>query len=150
MSVTDRNDVRLAVATAARTALASLVPSGNVLANLPGAFGGATPLVLVLSGGSGRKPSEFGAKDLPTFLLSVRTYVLLSTPDGTWTKEDAEARLDAIEAGVARMCLDYQQTATWQNIQYSGVSRVEDVMTIDGFVYRRETIPLIVECETDE
>ena len=149
MSITSRSTVRLAVATAVQTVLAGIVPSGNVLANLPGPFAGATPLVLVLSGGSARKPFSYGADDLPSFLLSLRVYVLLSTPDGAWTEVDAEARLDAIEAGIARMCLDYQHTATWQNIQYNGVSKVEDVMTIDGFVYRRETIPILVECETD-
>lgn len=150
MTITDRSTVRLAVVSAAQSALASLVPSGNVLGNLPGAFAGASPLVLVLSSGSGRQPMSYGADDRPTFLLSARVYVLLSTPDGVWTKEDAEARLDAIEARIARMCLDYQHTATWQNMQYSGVSKVEDVMTIDGFVYRRETIPLLVECDADE
>ena len=86
MSITSRSAVRLAVASAAQTALSGIVPSGNVLANLPGPFAGATPLVLVLSAGSGRKPSAFGAEDLPSFQLSIRTYVLLSTPDGAWTE----------------------------------------------------------------
>ena len=148
MSITSRSTVRLAVAAAVQTALAGIVPSGNVLANLPGPFAGATPLVLVLSSGSARAMETYGELE-PRAYLDLRTYVLLSTPDGAWTEGDAETRLDAIEAGIAQMIVSNHSAALWHTLAYAGRSRVEDVMTIDGFVYRRETIPLELRLKTD-
>lgn len=148
MTITDRSTVRLTVVSAAQSALAGLVPSGNVLGNLPGAFAGASPLVLVLSSGSGRPMETYGELE-PRIYLDIRSYVLLSTPDGTWTKVDAEARLDAIEAGIARLILANHSAALWHTFGYAGRSKVEDVMTIDGFVYRRETIPVELRLKSD-
>lgn len=148
MSVTSRATIRLTLVSLAQSTLTT-VPSANIAGELPGAFAGATPMLLILSGGTERRPSGY-QEDLPRFFLSLRTYVLLSTPDGAWEADDAEARLDAIEADVAALLLAQQQTATWQNIQYAGRSVVEDVITIDGFVYRRETTPLLVECDDDD
>lgn len=146
MSVTSRATIRAAVAALLPSALG--IPAGNVLEGLPGAFRGASPLVAVLSGGTNREPSAY-AEDFPKLYLDIRTYVLLSTPDGTWTEANAEATIDALEAGIATALLAHQQTATWQNIAYGGRSRVEDVITLDGFIYRRETIPIVVECTSD-
>ena len=51
---------------------------------------------------------------------------------------------------LAAAVLKYHRTNYWQSIGYAGRSKVETVMSMDGFVYRRETIPLLIECESDE
>ncbi len=146
MSVTSRATIRAAVAALLPSALG--IPAGNVLEGLPGAFRGASPLVAVLSAGSGREPFEYDGVQ-PVLFLAIRTYVLLSTPDGTWTEEDAEATLDALEAGIAGVARDNAATAQWMNMQYAGRSQVEDVITLDGCIYRRETIAIRVECQPE-
>lgn len=141
---TSRAAIRDAIAALLTTALA--LPSGNVRKATPGAFRGATPVVLVLSGGSNRPPMAYGETQ-PVFLVSIRTYVLLGSKDGTWTNEDTETQLDAIEAGIAATVAQHATSGPWMNLSYNGMSKVEDVMTIDGCIYRRESLELRAECD---
>lgn len=147
MSVTSRATIRAAVAALLPSALG--IPAGNVLEGLPGAFRGASPLVAVLSAGSHRPTEAYGTLE-PHVYLDIRTYVLLSMPDGTWTEANAEATIDALEAGVASVVLACKRPTTlWHDVEYAGRSRVEDVITLDGFIYRRETIPLMIRLLSD-
>jgi len=145
---TSRAAIRNAVANLLEAGLG--LPAGNVLRALPGKFYGMTPAVLVLSSGSGREPSGYGIEQ-PVFLLDIKTYVLLGkADDATWDSGDTEAQLDAIEAQIAGI-LEANATkhGLWTNAQYNGRSKVEDVMSIDGFIYRRESIPVRVECSNE-
>lgn len=144
---TSRATIRSAVAGLLTSGLS--LPSGNVMEFLPGAFRGATPVVLVLSSGSGREPIAYALETQPVFFLDIKTYVLMGAKDGTWSSDDTEAKLDAIEAGIAGIVQANARHALWNDMQYAGRSKVEDVMTIDGFVYRRESIPVRVECDAE-
>ena len=73
----------------------------------------------------------------------------MGAKDGTWGSDDTEAKLDAIEAGIAGIVQANARHALWNDMQYAGRSKVEDVMTIDGFVYRRESTPVRVECDAE-
>ena len=142
---TTRADVRNALADVLEAGLS--LPSGNVLRALPGKFYGMTPVVLVLSGGSGRDLTSYDDVT-PRYLLDVKTYVLLGKADDSeWSSEDTEAKLDTLEAQIAAIVEANGVHPLWQSLTYSGMSRVEDVMSIDGFVYRRETTRLLAECE---
>lgn len=146
MSTTDRATIRGTVGALASTALASIV--ADVQTHMPGAFHGASPVLLVLSAGSVRTMETYGELE-PIVYLNLISYTLLSMPDGSWVGEDAEDRMDAIEAGIARMILDNHRHALWHTFTYAGRSRVEDVIVMDGFIYRRETIPVGLQLRSD-
>lgn len=142
--MTTRADVRNALADLLEAGLS--LPSGNVLRALPGKFHGMTPVVLVLSGGSGHDVTSFDDVT-PRYLLDVKTYVLLGKADDSeWSSEDSEAQLDSLDAQIAALVEAHGVHALWKSLDYNGMSRVEDVMSIDGFVYRRETTRLMAEC----
>ncbi len=144
---TSRATIRAAVADLLEDALS--LPDGNVMRALPGGFRGATPVVLVLSGGSGRAPWEYGTTQ-PVIMLDIKTYVLMgkNTKDGVeWSSEDTEAKLDELEAVISAAIQANATSGPWMDMHYTGRSRVEDVLTVDGFIYRRETIPIVIECE---
>ena len=140
-----RADVRNALADLLEAGLS--LPGGNVLRALPGKFWGMTPVVVVLSAGSGRELTSFDDVT-PTYLLDIKTYVLLGKADDPdWSSADSEAQLDALEDAISAIVEAHGVAPLWRSLGYSGASRVEDVLTIDGFVYRRETTRLRAECE---
>lgn len=146
MSTTDRNTIRQALI----TLLQGVGTISEVKDGLASALGGATPVVSVVSDGTARVPSGHGETQ-PDFYINLFVYVLLFDANGAaYDEADAEAKGDTVEHDIAALVIANQQTATWQNIQYAGRSKKEPVIMLDGFVYARETIPLLVECDTDE
>jgi len=134
---TTRADVRNALADVLEAGLS--LPSGNVLRALPGKFYGMTPVVLVLSGGSTHTTTSQNDSD-PRYLLAIKTYVLLGKADDSeWSSADTEAQLDSLDAQMNAIVQAHTRTASWDDLAYARPSVVEDVMSIDGFVYRRES-----------
>jgi len=149
MSTTSRATIRDAVAAMLITALTGVgKPVQTVYAYQRSQLGGASPIVTVTSGGTERRAIAYG-EDMPRFYLTLTTFVLHSDPAASWTEANAEAKLDEVEALISATLIANQETATWQNIQYAARSTVETVMSLDGFVYRREMTPILVECESD-
>ena len=124
-------------------------------------FGGASPVMVVGSGGTEMVP--FTARgSRPVFSLDLWTFVLyadvkengeLTTVDDiplaeggvpVWSEADSEAALDAIEAGVRQLLDSNPRGANWKSIKYAGPSTVDQVPVGDQ-VYRRELTPLRVE-----
>lgn len=139
-----RADVRNALADLLEAGLG--LPAGNVLRALPGKFHGMTPVVLVLSGGSGHDVTSFDDVT-PRYALDVKWYVLLGKADDSeWSSADSEAQLDALDAQIAALVEANGVHALWKSLDYNGMSRVEDVMSIDGWIYRRESARLMAEC----
>ena len=149
MSVTTRDTIRDAVAAMLESELTGSGPVAAVYGYQRSKLAGESPVQTVTSAGSERKPSGY-AETGARFFLTLTTFVLHSKAEEGWTEEMAEAALDAIEGATAEALLSHQQTADWQNIQYAARSVVETVISLDGFVYRRETTPILVECEDDQ
>jgi len=105
-------------------------------------FEGESPVVLIYSGGSNRPQATLVGHGTEMHIW-VDVFVSL-TADGAYTEEDAEDRLDDIEAEVAGVVEANANTANWRNLRYQDVSTVFDVK-IGGVPYIRELIPLVVE-----
>mgnify|MGYP000738821584 CR=1 FL=1 len=133
---TTRADVRNALADVLEAGLS--LPSGNVLRALPGKFYGMTPVVLVLSGGSTHTTTSQNDSD-PRYLLAIKTYVLLGKADDSeWSSADTEAQLDSLDAQMNAIVQAHTRTAAWDDLAYTRPSVVEEVLSIDGWVYVRE------------
>lgn len=108
---------------------------------------GKSPIVCVLSAGSGRAPATFGTHGV-NFYFELQIWVLYADPDATpaWTEALAEDRLDLIEKEVAEIVKDNAVVnGYWNNIDYDGRSIVADVTVRGGDAYILERIPVLVE-----
>ena len=138
----NRKTAREALATLLSTALtgggglAQAVYSYRV-----GDFGGASPVVIVSSQGSRRERSTFqGSRN--TVFLQVDIFVLYAAVG--WTEQDAETRLDDIEAAIAGVVDANQETANWLALNWADRSQRVDV-AIGGVDYIRELLVLAAE-----
>jgi len=99
---------------------------------------GITPLVVVLSSGSGRERLTYQG-DRASFRLLVQTWVRQSAAG--WTQAQAEDALDKIEAGIAAVVEENQGTANWETLEYDGDSSIYEAV-VAGVPYYVESIPL--------
>lgn len=135
-----RETVRDGVATLLQTALVGSGLLAQAVYNYRiGDFAGASPVVTVSSSGIMRKPATMQGGQAAVF-LQVDVFVLYSDEDG-WGEDDAEDRLDAIEAAIAGVVEANRQTATWFDLIMAERSQRVDVV-IGGVDYIREMIPL--------
>jgi len=108
---------------------------------------GRSPIVCVLSAGSGRPPTAFGTHGAE-FHFEVQIWVLYADPGATpaWTEALAEDRLDLIEKEVAEVIENNASIAGyWKDIDYDGRSIVVDITVRGGAAYVLEKIPILVE-----
>jgi hypothetical protein len=133
----------------ARDALAALLETALVGTDLPvktvtntkvETLAGLTPLVSVLSAGSGRKRITFQG-DQATFYLEVQVWVLQATSG--WTNEQAEDALDEIESLIAGVYESARRTDEWELIEYTSRSMVVEI-AVAGTPYYMERIPTTV------
>lgn len=104
---------------------------------------GQSPVVAVLSAGTGRPPTTFGVNSAE-FHYEIQIWVIYAATD--WTEANAEDRLDLIEKEIAEVIEDNDVLAgVWDNIEYAGRSTVADVTTSGGVPYVLERIPIMVE-----
>lgn len=108
---------------------------------------GKSPIVCVLSAGTGRPPNTFGTHGAE-FHFEIQVWVLYADPDATpaWTEALAEDRLDLIEKEVAEVIENNAAVSGfWNDIDYDGRSIVADVTVRGGDAYVLEKIPVLVE-----
>ena len=143
----NRKDVRKKMAELLETALGAGAPTQLVQAfykSQPRDFGGASPVVTVSGAGSDRPRMTQGA-GRSTFWLNVHVFVVFALADGSWTEDDAEDRLDDIEAAVAAVIQNNRRlSGFWEALDYESRSAAGSV-EVGGVEYRREVIPLKVE-----
>lgn len=106
-------------------------------------YDGQSPVVAISSAGTRREPYTY-ADTLPTFRLNIHVFVVYQDSAAGWGEDDSENTLDALEAAIDAALIANQETANWQNIQYSGISTVNNII-LGGVTYRHETIPVEIE-----
>lgn len=112
-----------------------------VYAYQPGDFGGQSPAVCVGSAGSERPRMTLrGAR--ATFYLDLDIFVLTAeAASSTYTQADSENALDDVEQQIAAVVASFQETGSWNTLDYAGRSQT-DFVIVDGREYKRERIPL--------
>lgn len=131
-----------------RTRLAALlkaaVPSASqVIDHYTNDFGGISPTVMVVSGGSMRPPLT--ARGQATRLyLAIQVFVSAKTSDA-WTDDQAEDLLDQIEyeIGQALDSSQVQNDGTWDSISQDSSSLIDKVVVNDPYLF--ESIPITIE-----
>ncbi len=136
----NRGTVRKAFATLLTTALGSLAQA--VYNYRIGDFGAQSPVVTVSSAGILRKRITMQGSRA-TMFLQVDVFVLYSDL-GSWGEDEAEDRIDDIEAAIAGVVDANQPHANWYALSQPERSQRVDV-EIGGVEYIREVLTVAVE-----
>lgn len=137
---TSRELVRDGLATLLESALTGTGGLAQAVYNYRiGDFAGASPVVTVSSAGILRKRGTFEGGQAAVF-LQVDVFVLYADGE-SWGEDEAEDRLDALEAAIAQVVEGYRSTALWFDLAMAERSQRVDV-TIGGVEYMREVIPV--------
>ena len=140
MATSNRSTIRKAIA---GSLAASLTTAQAVVDHQKSATSDVSPLVRVMSYGSGRPPSV-AAGEVTRHLILVQSWVLYSEIPGKWTEADAEDSLDAIEQEVAAWVEANQQSpGVWKTIRYARESDVT-VVKDNGEAWLVENVVLEV------
>jgi hypothetical protein len=143
---TSRKDSRDALATLLEAALVGDgLPVKTVSAHKEERLEGNSPLVVVLSRGSGRERLSF-AGDRATFEFLVQVWVLQKTTG--WTQEQAEDALDRIESLIAETFETNRRADEWEILEYGGNTQIFEA-SVAGVPYYVESIPTIVRLGRD-
>lgn len=116
----------------------------QVWAYMRGDFKQNTPVAEVVSAGTLRERLTGQGSIAKPFYIDIFVYALYSDQAGTWTEEDAEDTLDAVEAAVDQMVNEQRKNDVWISIQYDQRSQVLPNFQMGGVIYRREVIHLAV------
>lgn len=143
MSAFNRKVARERMASVLTTALTPTLAQA-VYAYTPAKFSGQSPVVCVASGGSERTRAHVGTNTWDTWVyLTLFVFVLYAElPGGTWTRQNAEDRLDALEQAIADAVMTYKSDAGyWDGLYFAAPSRIEGPVVI-GDAYLLETFQL--------
>lgn len=134
-TVPDRAVVRKWVA----TQLSSAVTSAQAVYNhAAGDFGGQTPVLRVVSGGSARVTSRLRQA---TFSIMIEAWVLYTSPDDdAYTEANSEDLIDAIDKEIATW-LETASTSS-RDVRLAGPSETMRVQSQSGVAYTVELFPL--------
>lgn len=147
MIIQSRKDVRKAFAALLRTHMTgSGNPAQSVHDHLVSDFGGASPVVIVGSGGAFRDPFTFDSSQAK-FDLQVFFFVWYGDKDtapAAYTLDSAEEILDELERILAEVIENNQQTQWWNGLTQKNFSERND-LDIGGNYYLRERFVVEVE-----
>jgi hypothetical protein len=136
----NRKNLRQALATALTTALTSVQA---VYRYQRGGFEGQTPVVRVMSMGSNRiRLTPLGSAAELYFLIQI--WVLYTDTAAGWSEEQAEDRLDDIDAQLASWLEGNRKSTDWQAIDQTGRSFVQ-IVRFQGRPYLVEDVPVTVK-----
>jgi hypothetical protein len=148
MAATNRETARDALAALLQSALVgSGKPAQAVYGYKVSDFQGQSPVVMVMSGGSGREELTYDVDWDNIFFLVIKVFVLYADPAAGWTEAMAEDRLDLIEKTIAdTLSANYSHSGgAWERIGYDGRSQVIEVVSEAGDPYVVEIIPIRAE-----
>lgn len=145
----------------AREALAGLLATALTGAGNPvdsvygyqlGDFGGKSPVVLVVSGGSARAQAGLGsARHANRFRLTLMTFVAAADAGAGWSEQDVEDRLDLIDKQIADVLADNRGKKQDASLPWDYIALEADAFTdirpavVGGKAYWLETTSVIVE-----
>lgn len=108
-----------------------------------GDFQGASPVVVVTSGGSNYKPFTFQGT-MPVYRIRIYVFVVYNTEDGTWTEANAEDAIDDINKAIADVISANDSLDNyWVSLEQAEMSDVGSVV-IGGVEYQQEIIEVVV------
>lgn len=138
---TSRETIRDALVTLLESTLVGDgLPVKTVVGSKVSVLSGLTPLVSVLSAGTGRKRLR---KGFPSFYLYILVWVEQAYPG--WTNAQALDHLDTIEALISgAFTVNVGGANPWSLVEYSDRSTVIEVKDDGGVVYYVEEIPIVV------
>lgn len=122
--------------------LTSVTAAQAVYDHKIGKLQGQSPVVAVMSAGSGRTRLSFRGGQ-SRFLLEIHTFTLDADEAQGWTEAEVEATLDLLEQQITAAMAANQRTDTWQAIDTAGESTIREV-AIEGTAYIEEIIPVAV------
>lgn len=139
----DREVVRDALAGLLTTALVGTgKPCKEVVGYKPSTITKA-PLVAVLSAGAKRGYDSVGHM-AAIFYFAIVSFVPDADAASSWTENNVEDRLDAIEKAIAGVVEANRSTANWTDLDYSDEQSVVEDVTISGAPYTTEVQMLAV------
>lgn len=107
---------------------------------------GQTPVVCVTSAGSERtRLTMQGSR--ATFTFDIHVFVLYSD-GGSWTEQQAEDMLDAIEQQIAQLVDTYARSTNWARLAYAARSDARHPIILEGLTYLHEVIPVEIQVHT--
>lgn len=117
-----------------------------------GDFGGASPVVLVVSGGSAREQAGLGsARHANRFRLTVLAFVAAADSAAGWSEQAVEDRLDAIDKALADVLADNRGKRQNPGLAWDYIALEAGAFTtvapavVGGAAYWMETSSVIVE-----
>lgn len=143
---TNRGTGRSALKTLLSTALVGTgKPAQAIYGYLKADFGGQSPVVVVTSAGTEPDKRAVTSRMKNEFFYTIYTFTLYAIKGTTWGEDDAEDRTDLLEKTIRETLAANVSNDSWAFIEYNGRSEVDSVM-IAGEEYKRESIPVRVEC----
>ncbi len=146
-SVISRETIRDKWADILTTALVTTPVVSTVYNYQAGNFGGRSPVIRVLVGGSERRQSALGASLSDSRVqIQIELFVKKADTGNSWSEPDVDDTLDDVEKAVADVIADNRQIDGFWNYaeQAEGLSVITPFTDIGGNPYLREIIPIIV------
>lgn len=137
----------------AELATASLVTSLGIVSAVynyqAGNFGGRSPIVRVLVGGSNRQQSAMGVTTQSDSQVQIQFEIFVKKADSgvSWSEPEVDDALDDVEKAVADLIADNRQIDNFWDYaeQTEGLSVITPFQDIGGNPYLREIIPVLVK-----
>ena len=149
MSLTNRETKRDALGTLLSAALVGTGKPAQVFYGYPvGDFAGQSPVVVLASNGTEYEARAVTSVRKNTFYFVIYTFTLWGEAGTAWGEDDSEDTLDLLEKTIRETISANLSTSNWAFIGYDGRTTVDSVM-IAGEEYKRESIPIFIECYDD-
>lgn len=137
----DRQTTREALATEAATYVTS---AQAIYDHKPDDFGGQFPILAFESAGTIERSRERFQGTHAMFAFTAHIFVLYADPAQSWTKQNADDAIDAMEHELATFIeAKTKVSGSWQNLAQSGASVILDNVMIGGVRYINERVPLV-------
>jgi hypothetical protein len=110
----------------------------------PATFDKQSPVVTVSSGGSVR-PILTHRGTRSTFTIYIHVFVLYADKNSGWNEQNAEDRLDLIEAEITQVLSDHKREENYWELLHREEPSTCTSVQVGGNEYRLELIPAIIE-----
>lgn len=147
MAVFNRKPVRQKLAALLESELTGQgKPAQAVYRSYPPDFDGQSPVVIVGSSGSQRKPAGIGSdRDRGKAYFDILLFVAAADPKNGWTADMVEDALDDLECAVAGVISRNSRSEAWTNLTYADQPTEPSLARVGGAPYWMERIRLVAD-----